>query len=57
MRNEVMVYVVAGGWQYEGEDLASVQVFRNREDAVQHGEFVKNDQGYDYYVVQEVEVG
>ena len=58
MRNEMTVYMVAGGWSYEGESLElSGKVFRNREDAVQYGEALENEMGYDYYQIKEVEVG
>jgi len=57
MMNETMVYVVAGGWQYDGEHLESARVFLNREDAVQHGEFLLAEDSYHYYKIKEVEVG
>jgi hypothetical protein len=65
MRNEMMVYMVAGGMDYEGENLEfSGKVFRNREDAVKYGEslvgsYANGDRlmSWDYYEIKEVELG
>ena len=66
MRNEMMVYMVAGGMDYEGENLEfSGKVFRNREDAVKYGESLvdgsyENENrlmSWDYYEIKEVELG
>ena len=66
MRNEMMVYMVAGGMDFEGENLEfSGKVFRNREDAVKYGESLvdgscENEDrlmSWDYYEIKEVELG
>ena len=61
------VYVVCGGFGWEGEDFGdSVGVFYNESDAVKYGESLKDDSfegeyrvgvQYDYYKVKEVVVG
>ena len=68
MKKEMMVYMVAGGVDYEGENLEwSGKVFRDRRDAVKYGESLvdgsyRNDEydcrsRWDYYEIKEVEVG
>lgn len=67
MEKEMMVYMVAGGIDYEGENLEwSGKVFLKREDAVKYGESLvdgsyRNDDEccrscWDYYEIKEVEV-
>jgi len=64
---KMKVYVVCGGFNYEGEDLEdSIGVFYNESDSVKygesliHGSYVREDGVkvlYDYYKVKEVVVG
>lgn len=66
MKKEMMVYMVCGGVDYEGENLEwSGKVFLKREDAVKYGESLVdgsycNDvccrSCWDYYEIKEVEV-
>ena len=56
------VYVVAGGVNYEGENLDTVRVFLSRDAAVAYGESLTAEQEdldgteYDYYEIMEREV-
>ena len=51
--NNMIVYVVMGGVNYEGEDVDSVKVFMNRDDAVAYGESLEY---YEYYEIVETEI-
>jgi hypothetical protein len=51
--NNMIVYVVMGGHNYEGETAESSQVFRTRDDAVAYGESLEY---YDYYEIVEREI-
>lgn len=61
--NDMMVWMVAGSINYEGDQLdMSGMVFRNYEDAVKYGESLldgSNEDGYhfDDYVLKEVKLG
>jgi hypothetical protein len=67
MKKGMMVYVVCGGMDYDGEDVEySVSVFMNKEDAKNYGESLKDGsfvdcdgdlREYDYYKIKEVELG
>lgn len=53
------VFVVAGGWDYEGHDFDSVRVFATREAADAYAEeIIRGERGsrYDYANVTEQEV-
>lgn len=66
MKKELMVYMVCGGSDYEGEDLEYLgSVFMNKEDGVKYGESLVNGSYVDcdgnsvkcdYYKIKEVEV-
>ena len=51
--NNMTVYVVLGGINYEGESADTVKVFRNHDDAVAYG---KSLEYYDYYEIVEKEI-
>ncbi len=51
--NNMTVYVVMGGINYEGESIDSVKVFTNRDNAVAYGESLEY---YDYYEIVEKEI-
>ena len=54
--NNMTVYVVMGGINYEGESIDSVKVFTNRENGVTYGESLVSDEYYDYYEIVEKEI-
>jgi len=54
--NNMNVYVVMGGVNYEGESIDSVKVFTNRDNAVAYGESLVSDEYYDYYEIVEKEI-
>jgi hypothetical protein len=54
--NNMTVYVVMGGINYEGESIDSVKVFTNRDNAVAYGESLVSDEYYDYYEIVEKEI-
>lgn len=49
--NNMTVYVVMGGVNYEGESADTVKVFVNRETAVAYGESLVSNEYYDYYEI------
>jgi len=56
----VTVFVVIGGWNYEGEDVESVQIFTTREESENYGNLLVNNVStdvnvshYDYYDIVE----
>jgi hypothetical protein len=54
MENNVIVYVVMGGVNDEGEnshDAYLAKVFTNRDNAVTYGESLVSVEGFDYYVI------
>jgi hypothetical protein len=54
--NNMIVYVVMGGVNYDGEDADTVKVFTNRDDAVTYGQWLVSDSYYEYYEIVESEV-
>ena len=54
--NNMIVYVVMGGWDYEGENAGSVKTFMNRDNAVTYGESLVSNEYYHYYEIVESEV-
>ena len=46
------VYIVEGGWNYEGESKDSMRVFRNEEDAKAYEEEISYS-GFDYVLISE----
>ena len=54
--NNMIVYVVMGGVNYEGENADTVKVFTNRDDAVTYGQWLVSDSYYEYYEIVECEV-
>jgi hypothetical protein len=54
--NNMTVYVVMGGVNYEGENADTVKVFVNRDNAVAYGESLVSDEYYDYYEIVEKEI-
>ena len=51
--NNMIVYVVMGGVNYEGENAGSVKTFTNRDDAVTYGESLVSFDYFDYYEIVE----
>jgi hypothetical protein len=49
--NNMTVYVVMGGVNYEGESIESVKIFTNEDDAVTYGEGLVSAGHYDYFEV------
>ena len=51
-----MVYITMGGWDYEGCDADSVQMFVTEREAREYGEALISVGGFDYYelVIREV---
>lgn len=51
-----MVYIVMGGWDYEGFDIDSTQIFVTEREARDYGASLISVGGFDYYdlVVREV---
>jgi hypothetical protein len=51
-----VVYIVMGGWDYEGFDLDSVQMFVTEREGREYGESLISVGGFDYYdlVIREV---
>jgi len=49
--NNMTVYVVMGGVNYEGENADTVKVFTNRENAVTYGESLVSFDYFDYYEI------
>ncbi len=49
----MIVYVVMGGWDYEGENAGSVKTFMNRDNAVTYGESLVSNEYYHYYEIVE----
>jgi hypothetical protein len=54
--NNMIVYVVMGGVNYEGENADTVKVFVNRENAVTYGESLVSNEYFDYYEIVETEI-
>lgn len=54
--NNMTVYVVMGGVNYEGENADTVKVFVNRDNAVAYGESLVSDEYFDYYEIVEKEI-
>ena len=54
--NNMTVYVVMGGVNYEGESIESVKIFTNEDDAVTYGEGLVSGCQYDYFEVVTKEV-
>ena len=54
--NNMIVYVVMGGVNYEGENAETVKVFVNRDNAVTYGESLVSFDYFDYYEIVESEV-
>lgn len=52
----MIVYVVMGGVNYEGENADTVKVFRTREDAWVYGESLVSFDYFDYYEIVESEI-
>ena len=52
------VYIVQGGWDYEGCDVSSMRAFDSMEKAKAGKELLENDaaSSYDYVVLSELEV-
>lgn len=56
MKKEMVVYMVAGSFDYEGDRVEnSGKVFLNYEDGVKYGESLVNG-SYDGYVIKKVKV-
>ncbi len=53
--NEVKVYAVMGGWDYEGEDGDSLQLFDCKSAAEAYAEKLK-EENYDYVTVKVMDV-
>lgn len=49
--NKVQVYSVIGGWHYEGEDFASLQLFDCKSTAEQYHKSLTEDEGFDYALI------
>jgi len=49
----VIVYVVIGGWKFEGSDAESIGVFSDRDTAVAYGESLLVGNRYDSYEIVE----
>lgn len=54
--NNMIVYVVMGGTNYEGESADTVKVFTDVVAANQYGESLISNDFYDYYELIESEV-
>ena len=54
--NNMIVYVVMGGVNYEGENADTVKVFTNRDNAVAYGESLVSFDYFDYYEIVEKEI-
>ncbi len=50
------VYVVMGGWDYEGCDAESVEIFSTRDEADEYGESLVTVGGFHYFRVMVREV-
>ena len=51
-----MVFIVMGGWDYEGFDLDSSRLFVTERDAREYGESLVASEGFDYFDVISREV-
>jgi hypothetical protein len=54
--NEMKVYSVMGGWDYEGFDGRSLQLFDCKSAAELYAGVIETDWNYDYVEVKEMEV-
>ena len=54
--NNMAVYVVIGGVNYEGPSVGTMKVFVNRDNAVTYGESLVSPDSYDYYEIVENEI-
>jgi hypothetical protein len=54
--NNMTVYVVMGGVNYERVVISSVKIFTNEVDAVTYGEGLVSVGRYDYYEIVEKEI-
>lgn len=48
-----IIYIVAGGWSYEGENLDSASLFTDKETAKSYGQWLVEHEGYDYFQMVE----
>jgi hypothetical protein len=51
MENNMIVYVVMGGVNDEGENAYTAKVFTNRDNAVTYGESLVSVEDFDYYEI------
>jgi hypothetical protein len=47
-QNQMKVYAVIGGWDYEGEDFASLKLFDCFSTANAYSIYLEENEGYDY---------